>query len=599
LAGVLLALGLIWTALFLVRIHAHQPNVDDYYYSVVTRALTQSQNPISALLHSGRNSPLVLFLAMPGVALFGVYGGIATDLPLLLLLGAGTFVLARRWLTPVGAALTALAVGLNSAVLGYSVMFNFAIASTAAVVWCFAAYLSSERFTNLRWSIGFGVAFAALILSRSIAPVYAVPLAILVMVDIVVGTRRLGSLLSAPVVAAAATVLVIAGPWWAVSGSALWHYLTYAGYQASSGYTSGAVTLTPASIVHRVYLELENLGWAESVVLGLLIVATVWQVIRDRRARQLEHLWMLAAWVIATLLLLASSGNPGTAFGLPLIAVTIVVCAVVLGRAINVERRLLSTIIVVLLCAGSASQFTTSTDLRWPSPPYRMDALRAGASVRTNLDALNASVTQSLPPGIAIAEADGPIINGEGLQWYARARTYIYAPQGQGNTRIAISELGSGRSLITTTGGSVFNPFLDQLTVESAAYRAGYRLTHLWKVSKRVSVMVWTKGAKTNGVSIPPPVVDIRLPHDRSTLKGRTYLFADVTDLVGVSHVTFEIRGSVLSHPLMIAAAPLLYGWIARLNANELANGVYTVTCRAESVDGKDGGHTVTVDVRH
>jgi hypothetical protein len=200
---------------------------------------------------------------------------------------------------------------------------------------------------------------------------------------------------------------------------------------------------------------------------------------------------------------------------------------------------------------------------------------------------------------MAIAGADGPFINGNGLQWYAHPGTYIYAPQGQGSTRIAISKLGSARSLITTTGGLDFNPFLDQQAVESAAYRSGYRLTHLWKVSKLVSVLVWTKGAKKNGISIHPPEVNIKLPRARSTLKGRTYLLADVTDLVGVSHVTFEIRGSVLSHPLIIAAGPLFYGWFAALNANELANGIYTVTCIAQSLLGTDGSHTIRVDVRH
>ncbi len=601
LAGVLLLLGATWIALYLVRIHAHQANVDDYLYAVVTRELVHSPDPITAVLHTGQNSPLVLLLAAPGVDLFGVYGGLLVNLPLLLLLGAGAFVLARRWLSPSGAALTALAVGLNTAVLGYSVMFNFAVASTAAVVWCFAAYLKSGRLSSMGWSIGFGVAFAALVLSRSISPVYAVPLLVVVVVDMVLGARRLDVLWRGSVLASAATILVIAGPWWAVSGPAVWHYLTYAGYQASSGYTSGAVRLTPAAIVDRVHQELSNLGWAESVALGLMVVAALWQTVWDRRVRQLGSLWIPAAWIVATLLILASSSNPGTAFGLPLIAVTIVVCAVVLGRTIDVGTRrapVVATILVVALLAGAASQFSTSKNGWWPTTPYRVQALSAGATTRTNIDALTASVAHSLPPGIAIAAAEGPHLNGNGLQWYARAGTDIHVPTGEGSTRTAISQLRTARSLVTERGDAVFNPMLDQITLEEAASRAGYRATRIWKPSKSQEVVLWTKSSNNRAV-FHRPVVYIRRPQDGATLKGRTYLFADANDVLGVAHVRFEVRGSTLARPLTIAAVPLLYGWIGGLNTDELAPGTYTVTCVAESVDGADGSRTITVDVHN
>ena len=599
LTGVLLVLGAVWIALFVVRIHAHQANVDDFLYASVARGLVQSPNPISAVLHTGQNSPLVLVLAAPGVDLFGVYGGLLVNLPLLLLLGTGAFVLARRWLTPLGAALTALGVGLNAAVLGYSVMFNFALASTTAVVWCIAAYVRSERFSSMRWSIGFGVAFAALILSRSIAPVYAIPLLAIVLIDLVLGVRRLDVLWRRPVLAAAATILVLAGPWWVVSGPALWHYLTYAGYQGSSGFTNGGASLTPAAVVDRVNHELLNLGWAESVALGLMVVATVWQTVWDRRARQLGQLWVPAAWVVATLLILSSSSNSGTAFGLPLIAVTIVVCAVVLGRTIDVGTRqlpALATVLVVLLLAGAASQFTISTNRWWPTTPYRMEALTAGASARTNIDALTASVAHSLPKGIAIAAAEGPSMNGNGLGWYARTGTDINVPTGESSTRSAISLLRSASSLITDSGDAAFNPFLNQVTLEKAANRAGYRATRVWKPSKGQDVVLWTKGSKSQ-VVFPPPVVVIRRPGDGATIKGTTYLFAAVSDPLGLVHVTFEVRGSTLAHPLTMAATPLLYGWFSGFNADQLPTGTYAVTCVAESVDGADGSDTITVHV--
>jgi hypothetical protein len=598
LAWILLALGGVWIALFLVRIHAHQANVDDYLYASVTRGLTRTSDPVSALLHTGQNSPLVPLLAMPGVRLFGVYGGIFVDLPLLLLLGAGSFVLARRWLSPFGAAITALGVGLNAAVLGYAVMFNFALACTTAVVWCFAAYVRSERFRNWPWSIAFGLAFAALILSRSIAPVYALSLLLVVVIDVVVAARRLGSMPGWPALAAAVTVLVIAGPWWAVSGRAMWHYLTYAGYQASSGETSRGLTLTPASVVDRVTSELRNLGWAEAVVLGLLVLAALWQVVRDRRARQIDQLWIPAAWVVVALLVLSSSGNRGTAFGLPLIVVTIVVCAVVLGRTVDVGRRVLPAILVVLVCAGAVSQFTTSTNFWWPGPPYRLEVIGAGGSARINVDAVTASVARALPPGNTITAMNAAIINGNSLGWYAPAGTHILVPTGSSSTRAAQSLLDSSHSLVTGSTLEPFIPSLDQSAVESAAFRSGYRPTRIWKVSNFVNVIVWTRSSKSLPAAVLRPVVRMVRPHDGSTLHGKTDLVAGVSGVLGVSHATFDIRGSTLAHPVSVAAAPVAFAWVSVIDTDNWSKGTYTITCQAESVTGaKSTSSPITVEV--
>jgi hypothetical protein len=596
LAGLLLVLAAVWIPLFLLRIHAHQANVDDFEYAALTRNLIRAPNPISAVLHTGQTSPLVLLLAAPGVDLFGVYGGIFVDLPLLLLLAVGAFILARRWLSPFGATLTALGAGLNAAVLAYAVMLNFALASTTAVVWCFAAYVRCERFSNWRWSITFGIAFAALILSRSMAPVYAAPLVLLVVIDAVAGARRSGGLPRWPALGAAATVLVLAGPWWAFSGPAAWHYLTYAGYQSSSGFTNTGLIVTPAAVVDRARYELETLGGAESAVLALLVVAALCQVVRDRRARQLQQLWILPVWVVAALLILSSSSNLGTAFGLPLIVVTVVACAVVLGRTIDVGSRLLPALLVALLCAGAISQFTSSMNSWWHGPPYRQQVLEAGGSTRTNVDAVTASVAHDLPRGKVDSAMDAPIINNNGLVWYAPTDTRIVSPDGSDATRMAISLLASSRSLITGTTRASFFP-LDPFSVDRAAYRLGYRPVRSWTVSKIVKVELWVRGAKGPSV-VFPAVVRVAKPHDGSTLTGDTFLVADASDPLGISHVAFEIRGSALVRPVTVEATRFVYGWLGAFNSNELPNGTYTITGLAKNAIGETSpSKPVTVEV--
>ena len=152
LTATLLMVTVVWVPLFIQRVVAHQLNTDDYGYAVVARRISQNADFVRAILDTGKNAPLVPTLGAPGVLIGGLYGAMAAELPILLLLVAGTFVLAGRWLTPRASMVTGLIVGLNSVVLGYSVMLNFALASTAAVIWCFAACLRSNRLRELRWS---------------------------------------------------------------------------------------------------------------------------------------------------------------------------------------------------------------------------------------------------------------------------------------------------------------------------------------------------------------------------------------------------------------------------------------------------------------
>jgi len=154
--------SVLWLALFVVRIHAHQAFVDDYLYATVSRSF-YSGGVLHDILHSGQTAPLVPALAMPLTAIGGLYGALAVELPILLLLVAGAFALARQWVGPRPAAVIALLVGLNCSVFGYSIMPNFALASTRAPVWRFVACRASDRLRDMRWSAVLGLAAAALL----------------------------------------------------------------------------------------------------------------------------------------------------------------------------------------------------------------------------------------------------------------------------------------------------------------------------------------------------------------------------------------------------------------------------------------------------
>jgi hypothetical protein len=422
----------------------------------------------------------------------------AVELPILLTLCVGSFLLCRTWLSDFGAAVTTLVVALNAAVLGYSVMLNPALLVTTAVAWSFATYLRSKRLMDWPWSIAFGAVFALLLLARTNAPVYAVPLALVVLVDLLIGIRRDRWRPGWPLAATVGVVLVVAGPWWLVSGGQAWQYLTNAGYQASSGFTSGGIQLSPSSIIDRSKLELSNLGWAEAAVLGILVLASVLVVLRHRNRTALPKLWLLASWVVLTLLVLSSSGNAGTAFGLPLIAMVIVICGAVLGVAIRVGHRPIVMALVVLLLVGAASQFSTSTNPWWHGPPYKTGILISGGSGRLNTDQLNAEVAQSLGRGNAITALDDPLLNPNGLIYFAPAKTKVLLPQGSNSTAFIISKLPDLSSLVTGTepDGISFDGSLHDAAIEAAAYRAGFRPTRVWKVSEAIAVIVWHRHAE-------------------------------------------------------------------------------------------------------
>ena len=165
----------------------HQPNVDDYFYAYLAHSIWHESIGFST---PARHH--LLYRPWPGhlVAAYGADGGVFVQLPLLLLLVTGAYLLARTWIRPIPAALTALAVGINQAVISFAVMFHFSIAVTGAIIWIFYSYLRSDHLREPRWCIALGVALAALMLSRSMALSYAFPLLLLLSIDVVLDARR-------------------------------------------------------------------------------------------------------------------------------------------------------------------------------------------------------------------------------------------------------------------------------------------------------------------------------------------------------------------------------------------------------------------------
>jgi len=583
----LTVVAVVWVVLFIWRVQAHQPNVDDYSYASTARSLLHG-DPISAFLRTGQTAPLVPAMAAVGAALWGIYGALSIELPLLLLLVAGSYALARMWVSPTAAMVIALVAGLNTGVLGYAMMLNFAVASTAAVIWCFVAYSRSNHLRKPRWAMIFAIAMAALALSRSMAPVYVAPLVLVVACDYVVDVRKTGDLLRWPVLTALGVVLVLAGPWWLVSGHDAIHYLLNAGYSPSSGFASRGLTLTPSAIETRINLELSYLGRFQSLVLRGALLAAVIVAFLYRRRLNAKYLWMLAVWSVLTLLILSTSSNPGTAFGLPVVVVVIVLCGAVLGQFPMLVLRWAMVPLAGVVIVGLVFQFTSSTSNWLPGPPYRLQVVEAGGTSRTDVGLITSQVADAIGRARTVLVRNDPIVNENGLHWERGTQTGVLRPPfGQAGTAGAISYLRDANALIT--GSSIFSSFLvslDQVAIDKAALRDGYRPYKVWVVSRYNNIVVWRRGSV--GLDFPPPTTIMLRPKAAgNVVSGTYYLDAQASQFVGVEKVQFQINAGALQHEVVITAYASPFGWLAGWDTKTFPNGVYAIRSVAEDVFGQ------------
>ncbi len=602
LTGVSILVTAAWVTLFVLRVQAHQPSVDDYAYSGIAYQLLSHQQLgglISAVYHTGSTSPLVPVLAAPLVHIAGVNGGTAVELPLLLLLVGGAYTLARIWLRPGASAATALVVGLNQAVLGYAVMLNFSVAVTGATLWSLAAYLRSDHLRRLRWSVLFGVAVAALALSRSLAPVYVVPLGAVVLVDLVVDTIRRRSRPWLPVAVAAGLILLLSGPWWMVSGPDALHYLRNAGYQVSSGYTYRGGSLGPSSLLQRGQYTLSDLGWPQSLLLGVAVaICGLLAVFRPRKLRNLG-LGVPLAWAVLAFLLLSTSSNAGTGFGLPVLAVVIVVAAACIGQLQWRPMRLMTGAAVALLAVGFGAEVTGAGGNWWFGPPYRTQVLASGGTRQTNVESLTARVDRFVGTSPTLVARDDDLVNVNGLDWLAPGkRTHLLVPpNGTDATPVALRDVRLATFLIAGSTRGPYHQYLDEQAVETAAARDGFRPSQQWNVSPSNDIVIWQRGVHTGRglTNAPLPLTRVLRPSQGAVLKGAQLLNASASGEFGVTRVEFRLTGGGLHDALVATAEHFEYGWLGAWSTAVVPNGNYTLRSVAYDITGRSGQSAGTV----
>lgn len=599
LAAAMAVCAAVWGAMYVMRVRAHQPNVDDYLYADLAFRLAHHSlvGVFTSALHTGSTSPLVPTLAALLTGGRSVNSIVVVQLLFLMLVVSGAFALARLWLVPVPAAVAAVAAGLNAAVLGYSVMTNFAVPATAAVLWSLACYLRSDRLKRWTWSLGFGAAVAAVLLTRSLAPVYVAPLVALVAVDVVVDLARHRPRPIGPVLAAVAVTLVLAGPWWLVSGRAALHYLTNAGYDTSSGFSSGS-GLSSSLVGSRLGTTVRDLGTWEADALAVAAALAVVAVAVRRHAALRSRAWLPVTWSIVTFVLLSTSTNSGTGFGIPVLTVVIVMTAVALMAGPRLPRSLLAPVaalVAAAVIAGVVAEFVGGTSQEWLGPPYRQQVLAAGGSRSTNVERINLQVSRALGTTPTVLARQDPILNANGLKWVVRGRaagaTRVYVPApGPTGPSSAISALKGSAALVTGTSDGPFPGDPDPYAVQSAALAQGYRAVKLWTVGSgnRIVLMERPGRGRLPALShLPPSFTGVLQPSTGSVLSGSRYLVAGTRGPLGIASVSFVVSGPGLARPLRLRSAPFLYGWIGRWDTTTVRNGTYALRSVALGLDDR------------
>ncbi len=484
-----------WVGLFLQRGAAHTPNIDDYGYAALAYRLghllvSSPGKGIHSVLHTGQTAPLVPLLAAGPSHLGGVQGAVSIEVIFLILLVCGAYQLARYWLGPAASSVAALVVGMNQAVMSWALMFNFALSTTAATVWAFASYLHSDHLKKRGWSVVLGFSVGFLLVSRTLAVVYAAPLALVIVVDLLWFYRdRLTQLPWINVAIITGLVLVIAAPWWAVSGQHAFRYLRGTGYQSGVG-------LSPSAIGNRLYWTIYDLGRFESVALGIALVAFAVLLV-TRRPKGGGRL-LIAVWSVMVLIALSTSHPGGTGFALPVISLVIVMVASVLPSS-----RLITAAVCAVLALGVASQVTGTQNQWWLGPPYSVEALEVTATGNgpvADFDALEQRLLGMLGGRQTVLTRDDNAVNAGGLNWFSirqnRPLDLIVAPYGGENALTTVArELQHSTFLVTGTSPSPYHQDFSQQAVKQIATREGFAPYRVLWINAKDIVQIWKRQA--------------------------------------------------------------------------------------------------------
>lgn len=306
-------------------------------------------------------APLVPLAIVPFHVLFGT----GVDASLLVVpvffavLVAATYGIARTILAPWWAALAVLVVATAPVVTDYTRLLHFSVPAAAMMATAVWALLRSEQLCNRRFTVAAGAFVGMMLLARTMTLSYLPGIALAAAAQLAApgGERRRRAL---NLGLGALTAVVVAGTWYGHNWPGVYHYLVGSGYgSASNRYGAHESPFSPAAVgaefetlVRELYLPLIVALAAALLIGGAYALVRLAHARGRPRARSLLSAPELSLFVIvlAGYLALSSSRNDGTAFGLPLLALLVVLVVVAVAR---IPARAVRLALAVALSAVS------------------------------------------------------------------------------------------------------------------------------------------------------------------------------------------------------------------------------------------------------
>jgi hypothetical protein len=495
-AATLGGVAAVFGAVVILRWQEGFSNVDDYLYAAQTRAyfdaLPDPRDLVDAWRAHGSNAPAVPTLALPLAALGSSPHWLVVIqlIPLLVLVASVRSLLESLGVADRAAWIAAGATGLLAPVVGYAAMYHFGLAAAACTVLAFAAYARSDRLARRQPALVLGLALGALALTRVMAPVYVLAVAAPIAVDVLAGLDRTRVANAALAVVAA---VVVAAPWWAVSGGAAWDYLVSAGY-GESVFTHEASRLEIAR--ERFDWTADESGWLLAGLLALLLAHAAWTV-----GRKVEG-WRLLACMLGAcavgMAVLATSSNAGTAFALPFVVLGACAAAGVLRHlAPPLQRAAMAGCAAVvavpaLALVGIVPEASVAGQPLWrhgiPAWEQGRAALACERCALPDSDALNRDVLRVIGDRPTLIVRADALLNPNGLRHLGPAQ--ISAPAAPG--RVAESDLATARFVIAGETPGPYLPPVDPAQLSQALTAAGFRPVLRRRLGTYNTIVVWS-----------------------------------------------------------------------------------------------------------
>jgi hypothetical protein len=458
---------------------------------------------VRAFLATGQDAPVLPTLAAP-LSGFGPDVAVLVQLPILLALCLVTYLLARRFASPGVAAGAAAVVCLAPPVLAWSLMVHMALLATLAAMAFVLLLLQSGWFERTGVSALVGVCAGMLALSRSMAPVYVAGLAAgVVVVSLTSRGPRLTRRRARNMAIAAAAALLVAGPWWVVSGPAAWQWLS-----TVKEFGVGPVARKGIPGMDRLAWSLKEAGPA--TVLFLAVVVGTWAVggVRRRPGRPGPGAagWGELGGVVvisfaAVLVVLGAVASHGTAFDLPVLVPAMLVLILAAARAAGGRRvvavggglLIAASVLAMALPAGvRPAQLATFVGV----PTYENDATLAARGVPLPQDrssALLAALVDAMQGNSVVVFRDDPLVNANGVNHELAVRhrsATVNVPTYAVNVRLTSLD-SRPAAVITGTSCYPYHVNVDNDALESSLRGAGYGLVWERRVSDCNVVRLW------------------------------------------------------------------------------------------------------------